>query len=498
MSQPVTIDYNNPALIDFFKNYEPFKQLDAAEIKSLMKTFKKLRFSKGESVFFEKESGNDAFFVESGKLAFETMGCVAKYYIKGDMFGEMALLDTRVRRCTVRVLEDADIYVIDRNALANEELVDSRTFGNFYKNVAKLLISSDLEKEVVYREMDVLLIQDGGCAPGYNTVTAFVNQYLEQSGHRVFIAAQGFKSLVRGDTDDFRYLIYNRNLYRQFDRVPGVMFTPPLREARGADFRTERFKEFKLEENQKKAAENIIKRSVKILVGIGGNGTLAGLKSLAKFLPPHIRIFFIPVTIDSDVKGTECIGEHTGVEVGSEKIQCYMADARTHDRCYIIEMMGAEGGFHALLSCLGAGAHLAVLPSSDYDPSIVAEALRNRENTVIVVAEGYKMAERKSKGYSGNAAEYFRDELMAAGLETKMKVICEGFSRDVRGALPNNLDIMLAQRMARMLSGLIAEGKTNLMPAVQGGKEYEISLDAIETDNSVVSDLAVLANKLGV
>ena len=293
-------------------------------------------------------------------------------------------------------------------------------------------------------------------------------------------------------------MIYNRNLYRQFDRVPGVMFTPPLREARGADFRTERYKDFKLEENQKKAAENIIKRNVKILVGIGGNGTLAGIKSMAKYLPDHIRIFFIPVTIDSDVKGTECIGEHTGVEVGSEKIQCYMADARTHDRCYIIEMMGAEGGFHALLSCLGAGAHLAVLPSSDYDPSIVAEALKNRENTVIVVAEGYKMAERKSKGYTGNAAEYFRDELIAAGLETKMKVICEGFSRDIRGALPNNLDIMLAQRMARMLSGLIAEGKTNLMPAVQGGKEYEISLDAIETDNSVVSDLAVLANKLGV
>lgn len=498
MSKVISFEPNNSDLISFFKQYNPFKELSNTEIEILLRIAKKVHYEKDELVFHEQDSGNDAFFVLSGKLAFETLGTTAKYYIQGDMFGEMALLDTRIRRCTVRVIEDADLFVINRNDLSNEKLVDARTFGNFYRQVAKYLTSSDLEKEMVYREMDVLLIQDGGCAPGYNSITAFLTQYLEQSGHRVFIASQGFKSVVRGETDDFNYLIYNRNLYRQFDHVPGVTFTPPLREARGADFRTERYKEFKLEENQKKAAENIVRRNVKILIGIGGNGTLAGIKSLAKFLPNNVRTFFIPVTIDSDVKGTECIGEHTGVEVGSEKIQCYMADARTHGRCYIIEMMGAEGGFHALHSCLGAGAHLAVLPTSNYDPSVVAEALKNRENTVMVVAEGYKIAERKANNYKGNAAEYFRDELLAAGLQTKQKIVCEGYSRDIRGALPNNLDIMLAQRMARMLSGLIAEGKSHLMPAVQGGKEYEINLDVIETDNSVVSDLAVLANKLGV
>jgi 6-phosphofructokinase 1 len=175
-----------------------------------------------------------------------------------------------------------------------------------------------------------------------------------------------------------------------------------------------------------------------------------------------------------------------------------MADARTHNRCYIIELMGASGGFHALHSCLGAGAHLAVLPSTNYEPAAIAKALKNRSSTVIVVAEGYKAKERKEKGSPLNAAEYLYEELKAAGLETKQRIICEGFSRDVRGARPNNMDMTLAQRMARKLTELVQEGKTQLMPAVLSGKEYAIPFSEIQTDNTVERDLALLANRLGI
>jgi hypothetical protein len=88
---------------------------------------------------------------------------------------------------------------------------------------------------------------------------------------------------------------------------------------------------------------------------------------------------------------------------------------------------------------------------------------------VIVVAEGYKAEERKAKGLKQNAAEYFRDELLAAGLQTSQRIVCEAFSRDIRGAKPNNID-----------------------------REYAIHFDEIRTENSVDSDLAQLANRLGV
>ena len=115
---------------------------------------------------------------------------------------------------------------------------------------------------------------------------------------------------------------------------------------------------------------------------------------------------------------------------------------------------------------------------------------------VIVVAEGYKVKERKRKKYKGNAAEFFRDELLKAGLKSEQRIICEGFSRDIRGAQPNNLDVMLAQRMARNLSRLIRDGKTRLMPAVLGDKEYSIPFNKIDTDNAVSPELASLANRL--
>jgi 6-phosphofructokinase len=141
---------------------------------------------------------------------------------------------------------------------------------------------------------------------------------------------------------------------------------------------------------------------------------------------------------------------------------------------------------------------LAVLPSSHPDPKKVAQSLKDREDTVIVVAEGYKKEERKKEGYKGNAAEYFLDELLAAGLQTTQKIVCEGFSRDIRGASPNNKDIMLAQQIARKLTELIIQGKSHMMPAVLSGKEFAIPFEEIRTDNSVESDLVGLANRLGI
>ena len=88
--------------------------------------------------------------------------------------------------------------------------------------------------------------------------------------------------------------------------------------------------------------------------------------------------------------GTECIGQHTAVEAGAEKLRCYVADADTHQRCYIIEMMGAEGGFHALNCCIGAGAHFAALsaPLPPAQLERLAAAISSRRSTVVVVAEG--------------------------------------------------------------------------------------------------------------
>jgi len=478
------------------RNVRPFAELDDNEINSIAAVLKEQSFKKDSLVIQEGEIGSSAYIVAAGRFSLEIMGRHTKTFEPGDFFGEIALIDARPRMGTVRALENSLLYSIEGKDIDDEKKISSRTAMKIYRGFSRLVTSYMREGRNLYKNIDVLLIQDGGCAPGYNPVTGFICEYLEKAGREVFICAEGFKSLLSDRPQDYRRLIYHRELYRKLEHIPGVVFAPPLRESRGADFRTERFPEFRLNSKIKKASKTILNRQVKIVVGIGGNGTFAGTNALSKMVPSTVQVFFIPVTIDSDLFGTDCIGEYTGVEIGSEKIRCYMADSRTHKRIYIIEMMGAHGGYHTLHSCLGAGAHLAVLPSSRYDLKSISQLLSERENAVVVVAEGYKRKERQKKKYPGNAATFFRDELIRAGLKTDKRVVCEPFSRDIRGAAPNNLDIMLAQRMARKLTELIHHGVSRQMPAVQADREYSIPFDEIRTDNSVESGLAALANRL--
>ncbi|MCB0282157.1 MAG: 6-phosphofructokinase [Calditrichae bacterium] len=482
-------------LIKMLKSVRTLRHLNDNEIKEVIGSSKRYKYENGETIFSEGEIGTAVYIVLDGIFVIEKYGQVLKVLNKGDLFGEIALIDERPRTGTVKAKSNGMLLVLDKEQIQTGETMSASALMKIYRGFSELITSYIREGDTLYDEMDVLIIQDGGCAPGYNPVTGYIAEFLEKMGRQIFVAAQGFKSVVQNKSADYRCLIYDYNRYRQMDHIRGVLFAPPLRAARGADFRTERYPQFKEEKNQELAIRAIKERKVKIVIGVGGNGTFAGIYEMSKKLP-DVSFYFIPVTIDSDIWGTSCIGEFTGVEVGAEKIRGYMADARTHGRCYIVEMMGAHGGYHALHSCLGAGAHLAVLPSSNYNIDKLAKVINPRSETVIVVAEGYKIKLRREEGYLGNAAEYFRDELIKAGLDTQQKVICEAFSRDIRGAMPNNMDITLAQRMARKICDLITDGIKNVMPAVRAGQEYNIPFDDIRTDNSVESTLANLANRL--
>ena len=391
-------------------------------------------------------------------------------------------------RCITEGADDFLAKPVDHDELLARIKVGQR--------IAFHLKKPERQTKKMFQCIDVLLIQDGGCAPGYNPVTAFITYHLEAQGREVYATREGFKSLVSGKDEDFLRLVYNPDLFKKLDHVPGVFHTAPLSEWRGAQLRSERFREFRKTKVQEKAVDKIKKRKVKAIIAIGGNGTFKGIHALCDIMPTSTQVFFIPVTIDSDVAGTDCIGQHTGVEMGAEKIRCYMADARTHKRIYIIEMMGASSGFHALHACLGARAHLAVLPNSVVDHKAIVEALNRRDECVIVVAEGYKKNERDAKGLEEDAAKYFYNELLATGLEIKKKVVCEPFTRDIRGAAPNNMDISLAQRMAYNVAAYLKAGTSRLMPAVQSGREYAIPFNEIQTDNMKEKDLLVLSDRL--
>lgn len=496
MSAQLDYDPNQASNIKFLKTVPEFSNLNTAAIKQVAKLFSREIYESDEVVFEQGTVSDFVYIVENGTVVAQLSERPIQHIKSGEIFGEIGMVGGVKRTASIVAKTRSTILKVDINDLENPEKVDVNTLVKLYKAFAKKATSYEHDDDAFYQDMDVLLFQDGGCAPGYNSVTGYVVRFLEHMGRRVFISKEGFKSIVNGKTSDFNYLINDYHLYSKLEHVSGVQFAPVLREARGASFRSERYKDFIKEENQKKAAQHIIERKVKILVGIGGDGTLKGLKALSRFLPASIQTFFIPVTIDSDIFGTETIGEHTGVMVGSEKIRSYMADARSHHRLYIIEMMGRDGGFHAMKSCLGAGGDMAILPNTKYDIKKIAHALSKKQNSVIVVAEGYKRDERKESGFVGNAADYFKHELEQSGVQLKMRAISEGFSRDIRGAAPNYNDVTLSQQMARLLAEAVEQNKTEVMPAVLGGKEYYIPFNEISTDNTVPQRMADLANRL--
>jgi 6-phosphofructokinase 1 len=491
----ISFEHSRERLMGFLRSVPVLLGFDDRALRALAAIATQWSFDQDERVFSEGEPGTTLYIVEDGACGLEIGGRIVKSFTIGDVFGEVAVIDRQPRTATVRATRPARLLAVEADALSRFEENEPAAALKLHKALARQLTGYVRHDDALYDRMDVLLVQDGGCAPGYDTVTAHLTRALEEVGRQVFVAREGFKSLVSGTARDFSCLVHDAATYERLEHVQGVIHSPPLAQARGASFRTERFTEFKQAELQRRAADHLVARGVDVLIGIGGNGTFAGTNALSKLLP-EMKTFFIPVTIDSDISGTECIGEHTGVMVGAEKIHGYLADARTHHRVYVIEMMGAEGGYHALHSCLGAGADLAVLPSSQYDPARVVRGLALRRSAVIVVAEGYKRGERRDEKFAGNAAEYFYQELLRAGLDPKRKVVCEGFSRDVRGAAPNYRDITLAQRMARQLVALLLEGRTRLMPSILAADQGAIGFDDIRTDNSVELALAELANRL--
>ena len=478
------------------------------------------RFPGGSYLFQSGEPSDACYIVVRGSVQLLMDGRVMARFGVGRSLGEIGMIEKAQRRACAQASEDTTVAVLTRAALYSPAMpapLLTAVFSYLGSRVTSLIRGHDF-----YAKMDVLLVQDGGCAPGYDSVAAFLAEYFERQrsptdaasgngnsrGRQVFVAQRGFSSLVRGGDDDFCALVHDSALFARLSPVPRVFFAPELRNRRGASFRSERYPQFVQEELQRQAAANIAARGVRTLVAIGGNGTMKGIFSLRRFLPPSVRCFFIPVTIDSDIGGTECIGQHTAVEVGAEQLRCFLGDAHTHHRVYLLEMMGREGGYHALFSALGAGADLAVMPNSQIDLPRLARTLDARQATVIAVAEGYGVEDRKAAAKSADAAEraaagsastWLYHQLLATGeLPRDRKVVCEPFTRCVRGAAPANMDTTLAQRMAAAVVEMDARGESGRMPTVNAEAQSSLPFDRIDTDNTVNHELVLLTDHLGV
>ncbi len=328
----------------------------------------------------------------------------------------------------------------------------------------------------------LLLVFDGGDAPGYASIAVALTEEASRRGYEVWAATEGFRSLTtdaRSEPRFERLIVSRRERYAMLAKgIPARSMGRRVLDA-GSDFRSERYLGFHDVKNRRDAAETLRDQGFSHIIGVGGNGTFEGLKALLDEASPRPTAGFINVSIDNDLAGDRAIGFLSGVEAGATIARGLYEDAYTHKRIYLLEMMGNRSGRHALHCGVAARAHLIVLPFFQF-PGVVlkeiAEALARTEYALVVVAEGYEREKRKAHCPGASASEFFRLQLESAGLvdAPQKRVIAEPFSRSIRGIRPAFLEISAAYLKASLLCDAFEEGKSDVMPFVLASNDVGV------------------------
>ena len=336
-------------------------------------------------------------------------------------------------------------------------------------------------KSVGASERRVLLVFDGGNAPGYSSVAVALTEEGVRQGYEVWAATEGFRSLTRdaGVEPRFERLIVGRqDRYALLSQgIPARSMGRRVQDA-GSDFRSERYAGFHDRARRAEAAETFRAQGFSHLVCVGGNGTFEGTRALLEEFPVRPPTAFVNVSLDNDVAGDRAIGFLSGVEAGATVARGLAEDAYTHNRVYLLEMMGNRSGRHALHCGVAARAHLVVLPFFRFTGEVlteIAQALARADHALVVVAEGYE-AERRREMDGISASELLRRQLADAGLTggPDRRVIAEPFSRYIRGVRPAFLDVSAAYLKATLLFAAFEDGRTEIMPYVLAANDVGV------------------------
>src|SRR3990170_3034009 len=256
----------------------------------------------------------------------------------------------------------------------------------------------------------------------------------------------------------------------------------------GTILHTSRCPEFKTEEGIRKAAETLASNCVDGLVVIGGDGTFRGGLELSR--KTSTLIVGIPATIDNDIYGTdETIGFDTAVNTAVTEIDKIRDTAISHERIFIVEVMGRLRGFLAITVGITVGAEITLIPEDkckmDHVVEIVKEnARKGKKAGIIVAAEG-----------CGNVSEIAKEIEEKTGSEVRLSIL--GYAQ--RGGSPTARSRLLASLFAERAVDLLCQEQGNRVVGLQNGAIASIELEkSCETMKPLDLSLLKLADMLAI
>ncbi|MCI1856791.1 MAG: 6-phosphofructokinase [Sporolactobacillus sp.] len=314
------------------------------------------------------------------------------------------------------------------------------------------------------------VLTSGGDAPGMNAAIRAVVRSGIYHGAEVYGIYHGFKGLITGNI---------KNL--------SVSDVGDIVQRGGTILYTARCEEFKTEEGRLTAVRQLKKFGIEGLVVIGGDGSFMGGVKLTKLGFPTVGI---PGTIDNDIPGTDyTLGFDTALNTIIGAIDKIRDTATSHERQFIIEVMGRECGDLALLSGLADGAETIMIPEKKESLDSIIERLnrgtrRGKRHSIIVVAEGV--------GKAGDIADEIKSK---TNQDTRVTVL----GHVQRGGSPSVFDRVLGSRMGHHAVKLLMEGKAGRMIGIENNHivDHDI-LDILTKKHPFNESLYRLAMELSI
>lgn len=294
----------------------------------------------------------------------------------------------------------------------------------------------------------IALLTSGGDAPGMNAAIRAVVRTGIYHNLEVYGIERGYAGLIEG-------VMHKLNLGSVADII----------QRGGTILHTARSKEFMTPEGRQNALDNLKRNEIDGLVVIGGDGSFRGAIELNKLGFPVIGV---PGTIDNDIYGTELtIGFDTAINTVIDAINRIRDTATSHERVFLVEVMGRNSGWIALEAGLAGGAESILVPEFEPDYNQIVERIqrgidRGKRHSIILVAEGVDSAYNVGKRI---------EEIM--GIDIRVTVL----GHIQRGGTPTAVDRVIASRMGGMAVELLLKGKSNLMTGIIGKKIVTVSLD---------------------
>ncbi len=302
----------------------------------------------------------------------------------------------------------------------------------------------------------IAVLTSGGDAPGMNAAIRAVVRTGIDKGWEMFGVYHGYAGLISGNI-----------------RPMGARDVGGIIQQGGTVLGSARSAEFRTEEGRLQAIRSMNQYGIDGLVVIGGNGSQTGAYELSKLDFPVVGV---ASTIDNDLFGSEMtIGVDTALNIALEAIDRLKVTASSHQRAFLVEVMGRDCGYLALMSGIAGGAEVIIIPEIETNPEEVAAEIRHayergKAHAMVVVAEG-------AKYNADGLMQFFNEHKERLGFQVRASQL----GHIQRGGAPGAFDRILATRLGAGATQYLAEGKCGALVGLNRGQITLTPYDEVVT-----------------